>query len=438
MTTQMWIILAVFVIFLTLVLSGKAKIHVAVLLIPIVLEITQVLTFQEAWSGLTNSSVIMMASMFVVCAGLNRTTLVAKLSRAIIKPGASDLQIMLGMLIPIIFLGLFINGMAICMIVIPLLSQVCAEQKKPMSKFVFPVTMLIGIWMGAFPIGGNAASYITLNTIVENLGGVGTFDYFTNLVVRIPYLIIGTILVLAIGVKIAPDNGNIPAIAGQAEANAPAGRKGGSAPVTPEIEKRIMIIFTATVLGIIGCALAGVFGVKGLQVWYPAMLGAVLMVLTGCMSDREAIGAMGNPVVFLTIGNLPLATALTKTGADQLIADLFNKTFGHMNPIIIMAAMFLISMILTQFLTNAAVSNVFRMLAAILCVQNGWDPRGLMLAAIRGSDCGFMYPVANPAFTYAHEAGGYTVKQHFKMGFVYSIVWFVIFVVYVPIVFPLV
>lgn len=175
MTTQMWIILAVFVIFLTLVLSGKAKIHVAVLLIPIVLEITQVLTFQEAWSGLTNSSVIMMASMFVVCAGLNRTTLVAKLSRAIIKPGASDLQIMLGMLIPIIFLGLFINGMAICMIVIPLLSQVCAEQKKPMSKFVFPVTMLIGIWMGAFPIGGNAASYITLNTIVENLGGVGTF-----------------------------------------------------------------------------------------------------------------------------------------------------------------------------------------------------------------------------------------------------------------------
>lgn len=438
MTTQMWIILAVFVIFLTLVLSGKAKIHVAVLLIPIVLEITQVLTFQEAWSGLTNSSVIMMASMFVVCAGLNRTTLVAKLSRAIIKPGASDLQIMLGMLIPIIFLGLFINGMAICMIVIPLLSQVCAEQKKPMSKFVFPVTMLIGIWMGAFPIGGNAASYITLNTIVENLGGVGTFDYFTNLVVRIPYLIIGTILVLAIGVKIAPDNGNIPAIAGQAEANALAGRKGGSAPVTPEIEKRIMIIFTATVLGIIGCALAGVFGVKGLQVWYPAMLGAVLMVLTGCMSDREAIGAMGNPVVFLTIGNLPLATALTKTGADQLIADLFNKTFGHMNPIIIMAAMFLISMILTQFLTNAAVSNVFRMLAAILCVQNGWDPRGLMLAAIRGSDCGFMYPVANPAFTYAHEAGGYTVKQHFKMGFVYSIVWFAIFVVYVPIVFPLV
>lgn len=101
MTTQIWIIVATFVLFLTLVLSGKAKIHVAVLLIPIILEVTHVLDFKEAWGGLLNSSVIMMASMFVVCSALNKTTLIAKLSRAIIKPGASDMQIMLGRLIPV-------------------------------------------------------------------------------------------------------------------------------------------------------------------------------------------------------------------------------------------------------------------------------------------------------------------------------------------------
>lgn len=435
MTTQIWIILATFALFLSLVLTGKVKIHVAVLLIPIILEVTGVLTFEEAWGGLTNSSVIMMASMFVVCSALNRTSLISKLSRTIIKPGASDLQIMLGMLIPIVFLGLFLNGMAICTILIPMLGQVCAEQKRPMSKFVFPVTMLVGIWMGAFPIGGNAASYITFNTIIENLGGVGTFGYFTNLIVRIPYMIIGTALVLAIGVKIAPDNGNIPVLASSAPAEG--GRKGSA--MTPEKEKKIMIIFFATVAGIIFCALASsVFGIKRLKVWYPAMIGAILMVIAGCLTDREAIAAMGNPVIFLTVGNLPLATAITKTGADQLIADLFNKAFGNANPVVIMGAMFLISMILTQFLTNAAVSNVFRMLAAVLCVQNGWDPRALMMAAMRGADTGFMYPLANPAFTYAFESGGYTVKQHFKMGVVYSIVWFLIFIIYMPIMFPLV
>lgn len=434
MTTQIWIIVATFVLFLTLVLSGKAKIHVAVLLIPIILEVTHVLDFKEAWGGLLNSSVIMMASMFVVCSALNKTTLIAKLSRAIIKPGASDMQIMLGMLIPVAFLGLFLNGMAICTIVLPLLAQVCAEQKRPVSKFVFPVTMLVGIWMGAFPVGGNAASYITQNTIIENLGGVGTFGFFTNLIVRAPYLVLGTALVLLIGVKIAPDNGNIPVLGGNTDERG--GRKGEA--MTPAKEKRIMILFFGTIAGIIFCALATVFGVKGLQVWYPAMIGAMLMTLTGCLTDREAISAMGNPVIFLTVGNLPLATAIAKTGADQLIADAFDAAFGNANPVVIMGAMFLICMFMTQFLTNSAVSNVFRMLAAVLCVQNGWDPRALMYAAMRGADTGFMYPLANPAFTYAFEEGGYTVKQHFKMGVVYSAVWFVIFIIYMPLVFPLV
>ena len=61
-----------------------------------------------------------------------------------------------------------------------------------------------------------------------------------------------------------------------------------------------------------------------------------------------------------------------------------------------------------------------------------------MFAAMRGADTGFMYPLANPAFTYAFEEGGYTVKQHFKMGVVYSIAWFIIFIIYMPLVFPLV
>ena len=341
MTPQIWIIIATFAVFLALVLSGKAKIHVAVLLIPIVLEVTHVLDFKEAWGGLLNSSVIMMASMFVVCSALNKTTLIAKLSRAIIKPGASDMQIMLGMLIPVVFLGLFLNGMAVCTIVLPLLAQVCAEQKKPVSKFVYPVTMLVGIWMGAFPIGGNAAGYITYNTIIENLGGVGTFGFFTNLTVRAPYLVLGTLLVLLIGVKIAPDNGNIPVLGGNTDERG--GRRGET--MTPAKEKRIMIIFFGTIAGIIFCALA--------TVWYPAMIGAILMTLTGCLTDREAISAMGNPVIFLTVGNLPLATAISKTGADQLIADAFNSAFGNANPVVIMGAMFLICMFLTQFLTNA-------------------------------------------------------------------------------------
>ena len=70
MTTQIAIVLGIFLLFVILILSGKVKIHVAAMMIPIALEMTGVLGFKDAWGGLLNSSVVMMASMFVVGAAI--------------------------------------------------------------------------------------------------------------------------------------------------------------------------------------------------------------------------------------------------------------------------------------------------------------------------------------------------------------------------------
>ncbi len=112
MTVQIGIVLLTFVIFVVLILSNKVKIDLAAMAIPIILEVTQILDFGEAWSGLVNNSVIMMASMFVVGAAVGKTSLLGKMTGVLIKPGASDLKIMIGIAIPILFLGNFVNGVA--------------------------------------------------------------------------------------------------------------------------------------------------------------------------------------------------------------------------------------------------------------------------------------------------------------------------------------
>lgn len=119
MTPQIAIVLLTFLLFVVLILSNKVKIDLAAMAIPIILELTQVLEFGEAWSGLVNNSVIMMASMFVVGTAVGKTSLLGKMTGAIIKPGASDLKIMIGITIPILFLGNFVNGVATLSIVIP-------------------------------------------------------------------------------------------------------------------------------------------------------------------------------------------------------------------------------------------------------------------------------------------------------------------------------
>ena len=90
MTVQIGIVLLTFVIFVVLILSNKVKIDLAAMAIPIILEVTQILDFGEAWSGLVNNSVIMMASMFVVGAAVGKTSLLGKMTGVLIKPGASD------------------------------------------------------------------------------------------------------------------------------------------------------------------------------------------------------------------------------------------------------------------------------------------------------------------------------------------------------------
>lgn len=429
MTTQIAIVLIVFLAFIALILSGKAKIHVAALMIPIVLEITQVLTFKEAWGGLTNSSVIMMASMFVVGAAVGKTSLISRFSKAVIKPGSSDFKIMLGIALPILFLGCFINATATMVIMIPMITGICAEQKRPLSKFMYPAAVLAQIWVGWLPTGGNAGGYLANNTIIEELGGTGTWTYFTTFISKIPVMLILIPFVLYFTVKMAPDLGNIPTVE-SAAANATGGKKKESS-LTPSQEKLAILVFSLTILGIVACTLTGI------STWYPSLIGAFVLVTSGILSDREAIKAMGNPVIYITVGTLPLATALSKTGGDKLLADAFNKLTGNMSPFWIMVCMYIICMILTQFITNSAVNNAFKTLAALICVQNGFDARALMLCTTEGSGNCYLTPMAAPAMTMGYEAGGYSMKDHFKMGLPLSILRFIIFLIYIPLVFPL-
>lgn len=117
---------------------------------------------------------------------------------------------MIGIAIPILFLGNFVNGVATLPIVIPMIVGICAEQQRSVSKFIYPACVLAHIWPGFLPTGGNAAMYLQNNAILENLGGEGTWGFFTAMINKIPIEIIVIPFLLFVAMKMAPDLGNIP------------------------------------------------------------------------------------------------------------------------------------------------------------------------------------------------------------------------------------
>ena len=92
----------------------------------------------------------------------------------------------------------------------------------------------------------------------------------------------------------------------------------------------------------------------------PATIAAFVLTASGAMSIKESRDAMTTPVIWITVGTLPLATALSKTGADQLIAEVFHQLTGDLPPIAIMVSMYIVCMLLTQFMSNLAVGSAFR------------------------------------------------------------------------------
>lgn len=435
MNAQIAIVLLTFVVFVVLILSGLMKIELAAMAIPIILEVSGVLTFSEAWSGLVNNSVIMMAAMFIVGGAVGKTSILGKMSGAILKPGSSDLKIMIAITIPILFLGNFVNGVGTLTIVIPMIVAICAEQQRPVSKFIYPACVIAHIWPGFLPTGGNAAGYLQYNAILENLGGVGTYTFFTTMINKIPIELIVIPFVLLVTLKMAPDLGNIPSRneGAQAEEKVAANQaKASSTTLSPKMEKFTVFVFCACVIGIVACALTG------LKTWWPAVIAAFLLTASGSMSIKESRDCMTTPVILITVGTLPLATALSKTGADTLIADVFHQATGNLPPIAIMICMYLVCTFLTQFMSNLAVGSAFRVLAAVIAVQYGYDGRALMLSAQEGASNCFCLPTATPAMMMGYEAGNYRIKDFLKMGLPITILMAIIFSVYTPNIFPLV
>lgn len=422
--SQMSLVFAVFVIFTFLTMSGKFSIATSAMFCAISLFATGILTFGEAFAGFSNSSVIMMGSMFIVAAGLSKTSLLTRLSRSIIKPNSSDTAIMAGFAFMVILLGSFVNGVATCTIMLPIVQTVCRDQKRPISKFIQPVCALAIVWAGLLPLGGSAGSYLGTNTIIETLGGVGTMTFFSAMVCKLPIGIALTLYAIFFGHRVAPDNG-LAEVNEAAVEKAQKMQKGSE--LSPAKEKLASAIFAAVIVGIVFCALTK------RDVTIPTCIGALLTVMCGIVTPKEVPGKIQLPILLIFVGTLPLATALAKTGGDVVIADAVKGILGNTSsPYIIGGLIFLSCTVLTQFMSNSAVGGAFKTLAILLAVQCGFDARIGFFSSQLGSNNCFCTPMASPTQTIAFGEGNYTMKQYFLCGLPYVIIYFVVYILWVP------
>ena len=175
--------------------------------------------------------------------------------------------------------------------------------------------------------------------------------------------------------------------------------------------------------------------------WLPipitAIMGAVLMIVLGCLTMDEAYRYIEWKAVFLIAGMLPLGIAMQQSGAAQFLAEGVVSLAGGLGPLVIMAALFILTALATQVMPNPAVAVLMAPIAVSTAADLGISPYALMMVVAISASASFLSPVAHPANVLIMGPGGYRFADYLKVGIPLTVVTLVITLLILPIFWPL-
>jgi di/tricarboxylate transporter len=188
--------------------------------------------------------------------------------------------------------------------------------------------------------------------------------------------------------------------------------------------------------GIMGLVLALVL-VAGVNIAMAMVVGAVLMVLTGCLTMDEAYQNVDWRTVFLVAGMLPLGMAMQSTGAARWLADVLLAAVGDLGPRAVLAGIYILVALLTQPMSNAAAVVLVTPIAIDTALGMGADPMPFVLIVVLGAATSFLTPVGHKANVLVFGPGGYRFFDYTRVGALLTPILLLVAVIFVPILFPL-
>jgi di/tricarboxylate transporter len=167
------------------------------------------------------------------------------------------------------------------------------------------------------------------------------------------------------------------------------------------------------------------------------LAGALVMILTGALSMDEAYQAVEWRSVFLVAGMLPLGTAMTKTGAADLITHGVLAVLGRGGPLAILAGLIALAILLNQAMSGAAVAAVMAPIAIQTAQSIHADPRAFAMGVAVATSFAFLTPLGSPVNILVMGPGGYSFRDYFRAGLPLALLLFAVLLGLLPLVWPL-
>ena len=392
------------------------------------LGILGVLPSKQVYAGLSNSTVVLFGGMFVIGAAMFKTGLAEAIGVAVVKKaGTGEIRLMGAIMLVTIVLSSVSSNTGTVACLMPVIIGICQAAKIPASKELMPLAIAANVG-GTITMIGIPPNVIVTGALAA--AGLPTFGFFEFAKIGIPLSIIILLYTLFVGRHFLPvhNAGDM-----DEEAVKAAKEEAGSAGDAPK-SKTKMWISGLILIGVVVCM---ALGLKNLPLHTAAVTGAILCVITGCLKEKEAYAGIDWVTIFLFAGMLSVATAMDKTGAGKLIADTVVGMMGsNPNPYVLTAVLFLISNILTQFMSNTASAALLAPIGISIAQEVGCDPKPVLMALGIAASMAFATPMATPPNTLVLGPGNFTFNDYVKVGVPMCLLSWVACVVIIPIFWP--
>lgn len=188
-------------------------------------------------------------------------------------------------------------------------------------------------------------------------------------------------------------------------------------------------------IAIMGAAIAAA-GLGWLPIVASSILGGIALVATRCIGNDQAYQAVDWRVIVLLAGVLPLGIAMQKSGLAQGIADFSVNWVGGFGPLAVLAAVYLVTALLTELMSNNAAAVLITPIAYSTAVSLGVSPTPFLVAVLFAASTSFATPVGYQTNTMVYNAGNYRFVDFMKMGIPLNLLFWGLAVWLIPKYFP--
>lgn len=366
---EMYIVLAVTLFMMVMFILGKIPYGVITMTCCAILALTGVMEPAEAFSGLSNSTTLLIAGMLALASAFGKTSVVARVRGLLAKAKAKNgFVFLLSLYIIVIILSQLMGRTACISIMILFVGSMDSSEGMSPSRLITAIFSVMAIWNLKFPIGMGATMASVANSFYEGIITDPALMLQPIDLLKVTVIPGVVLLVYALFAwRLIPDTDEVDTSTVKAVKMAEA--------IPKKDEICITVVFFAVVVSFFFSSQLG-----SLMNVMP-VIGVLVLLYTKSITVKEAVSSMTTDMVWMVAGVLVVSSAIGSSGLGDLIGQGI-QTFlgGTHNSFLIILVFAIAATVITTFMSNTGTQALLTPIAASYCLVSGGDPRGIVLA----------------------------------------------------------